>query len=478
MELSSEQLANAISTIESRFLPYQRRFIYDTTRFLADSKAVRTGITYSQSYKSSKKRTFRHPDLPKTNELFASKNRMVASEYIRYHRDWAEAWNALMPGLIDLSSWTTEACRYPGGDVYILSSDPNAFRGMEGDVTLDEFAFHDQQDALFAAAQSRIQWLKDGQVSLVSSHSHPETTFNRLVQDWRKKKDGLHSVHEVTIHDAVREGLAEKVWAHRLTEFPDRDTLRKAFVKSIRDTCLSPEDFAREFECRPAALSELIWPSTYDAVAVEPVPDFLDPHKSFEYGGGRSCELFFGIDCGRAKDATVVWVIARYPDPKIGYWIYRTVCVKVIDRDTCGGTMPHFGEQHKMVEGILSHPQIAFGYIDQGAQGRALADSLHEQFGYVVQPLGMGAKNKGEMLELLRAFAQTERITFPSDNEKTKQSVCCIRRVATPSGGLKYEGSTSFDHGDRGIAAALAIYAAEGERKSPLMLPTPTTTAA
>lgn len=464
MELSSEQLAKAIAAIESRFLPYQRRFIYDQTRFLADSKAVRTGITYSQSYKSSKKRALRHPDLPKTNELFASKNRTVASEYIRYHRDWAEAWNALMPGLIDLSSWTSEICRYPGGDVVIMSSDPNAFRGMEGDVTLDEFAFHEQQDALFSAAQSRIQWLKDGQVSLISSHSHPETTFNRLVQEWRKKKDGLHSVHEVTLHDAVKDGLARKVWGHRAKDFKNLEELDKAFIKSIRDTCLSPEDFAREYECRPAALTELIWPEVYDACAVEPVADFLDPARAWEYGEGRSCELFGGLDCGRSKDSTVLWIIARYPDPKVGYWIYRTVCVVVLERMT-------FPKQHELLAPIIRHPQMTRVLVDQGAQGRALADSLHDEFGYIVEPIGMGAKNKGEMLELLRAFAQSERITFPKDAPKTKQSVCCIRRVATPQGGLRYEGSTSFDHGDRGIAAALAIYAAEGERKSPLMLP-------
>lgn len=471
MDLSKKELADAISAIESRFLPFQRRIIYDQARFLAVPKAVRTGITYSHSYKASKKRALRHPALPKITELFASKNLKTAGEYTRYHRMWAECWNQLLPGLIDLNSWTSEICRYPGGDIHIMSSDPNAFRGMEGDVTLDEYAMHDQQDALFAAAQSRIQWLKDGQVTLISSHSHPETTFNRLVQEWQKKSDGLHSVHQVTVHDAVRDGLALKVWAHRRNEFKSVDELNKAFVKQIRDTCLSPEDFAREYECRPAALSELIFPEVYDSLAIEPVPDFLDHARSYSYGEGRLCELFFGVDCGRAKDSTVAWVIARYPDPKVGYWIYRTVCVKVLER-------MNFPEQHRLLQPIIAHPQISFGYIDQGAQGRALADSLYDEFGSMAQPLGMGQKNKGEMAELTRAYAQSERITLPANDPKTKQSVCGVRRVATPAGSLKYEGSTSFDHCDRFWALALAMYAAEGERKSPLMLSDYTTAAA
>jgi phage FluMu gp28-like protein len=402
--------------------------------------------------------------LQKVNELFASKNRTVAGEYVRYLRAWAECFNALMPGLIPLDKWTTEICKFPGGDVFIMSSDPNAFRGMEGDVTLDEFALHDQQDALFAAAQSRIQWLRDGQVTLISSHSHPETTFNRLVQEWNKKNDGLHSVHQVTIHDAVKDGLARKVWSHRTKQFSTLDALDKSFVREVRSTCLSDEDFAREYECRPAALSELIFPEVYDTLSFENVGDFLDPQKPITYGPNETpCDLFVGIDCGRAKDSTVCWIIARYPDPLVGYWIYRTVCVLVMERT-------NFVEQCKRIAVMLEHPQMAGGLVDQGAQGRALADVLWERFGYIAKPIGMSSKNKGEMAELVRAYAQSERITFPKDG-KTKQSVCCVRRVPTPGGSLKYEGSTSFDHADRFWALALALYAAEGERKTGLLLP-------
>lgn len=120
-----------------------------------------------------------------------------------------------MPGAIDLSKWTTEKAVYPGGDVLIVSSDPNAFRGMEADITLDEFAFHDRQDELFAASQSRIQWLEDGQVCLISSHSHPDTTFARLESMAQRKKGPFGgdegAYFRVTLYDAVEEGLALKV---------------------------------------------------------------------------------------------------------------------------------------------------------------------------------------------------------------------------------------------------------------------------
>jgi phage FluMu gp28-like protein len=204
-----DQIQASLALALDQFLPYQKRYIADRTRFVVNEKAVRTGITYSHAFKSSWKRVFYREK--KSNELFASKNRTTASEYLGYLKKWAEFWNAVFgEKIVDLSTWTSEIARFPYGDVLILSSDPNAFRGMEGDVTLDEFAFHEQQSALFSAAQSRIQWLTDGQVSLISSHSHPETTFMRLAERARAGRENW-SHHRIDLYEAVRQGLALKV---------------------------------------------------------------------------------------------------------------------------------------------------------------------------------------------------------------------------------------------------------------------------
>lgn len=128
-----------------------------------------------------------------------------------YLRRWGQAINDLFGSkYIALDEWTTEKAVLPGGMIRIVSSDPNAFRGMEADITLDEFAFHDRQDELYAAAQSRIQWLPDGQVTLISSHSHPESTFAKIVDDAAIGRNHF-SLHEVTLEKAVEEGLAVKV---------------------------------------------------------------------------------------------------------------------------------------------------------------------------------------------------------------------------------------------------------------------------
>jgi len=78
----------------------------------------------------------------------------------------------------------------------------------------------------------------------------------------------------------------------------------------------------------------------------------------------------------------------------------------------------------------------------------------------------MGSKNKGEMAERLRAFAQSDRITFPKDRPDIRADILCVRREATPKGNLTYEGRTNDSHGDAFWAMALALHAAERERVS------------
>ncbi len=461
--MTAAELELGLRAIEAEFLPYQIKLIYDTKKkFLAVEKAVRTGITYAHSYKSSKKRMFRG-DKPRIREIFSSKTRTIASEYMGYHRRWAECWNALFGETrVDLSTWTSELARYPGGDILIVSSDPDAFRGLEGDVTLDEFAFHDQQQALFSAAQSRVQWLTDGQVSLISSHSHPETVFASIVSEIKGGKRSNFSLHAVPLAAAVEQGLAYKVpgkhQEHRNGTPNGEQRCREWFIRSIKASCLSEEDYLREYCCQPAALSALVDGDVYDNGVLEKVPDTLD--ASIVWG-----DLFVGIDCGRSHDLTVAWVLQRGYD-RNGVACYRTVCVKAIRNQP-------FPIQHQILLPILTNGYIAKGFIDQGAQGRALADSVADETGSVIEPLGMGSQNKAVMAERLRAFAQSNRISFPDDPD-VRASMLSIRKEVTPSKNLKYEGGTGTDHGDYFWAAALALHSAEYERNGArLYLPEP-----
>lgn len=253
-----------MKAIESEMMPYQLRWIYDCPtnpnlnpqerkKFLLCDKAVRVGLSFAQAWKSLKKRLLRSSTNP-LNEVFASKNLKVAGEYMTYLKRFGDAIHQTCPGLLDLSSWTSEIARLKGGNIYIVSSDPNAFRGMGADITLDEFDFHEQQAALYAAASSRVNWLQDGQVSIFSSRSaNPATFFAHLADDVRNGKMPAFNYHRVTLDDAVGQGLAEKVpGAHQrhLNGTPEGiEKCRREFLVYLRGQCASDEDFRREYYC-------------------------------------------------------------------------------------------------------------------------------------------------------------------------------------------------------------------------------------
>lgn len=234
-----------------------------------------------------------------------------------------------------------------------------------------------------------------------------------------------------------------------------------AFIAAIRSSCLSDEDFQREYCCEPAKLAQLIGPEEYDRCILPPpydvVPDTLD-------GAVAWGELFVGGDCGRKRNRTAVAALQRGYD-KLDRACYRLVALKII-RDA------DFPTQYAAILPIISNEYIAKGFIDQGTQGRALADAVADKTGNRIEAFGMSAPRMGEMAELLRAFVQMQRISMPRD-AAARRSVLCVRRKVHQNGRtLTYGGETDDgDHGDTFWALALALYAAEGGMKSRMMLP-------
>ncbi len=231
-----------------------------------------------------------------------------------------------------------------------------------------------------------------------------------------------------------------------------------AFVRSVQNSCLSTEDWEREYLCQPAKLAQLITADQYDlCVGPSPwdlVPDQLDP--AIGYG-----DVFVGVDCGRSRNLTVAWALQQGYDN--GLACYRSAAIRSI-RDA------DFPRQHAEILPIVAHRSVTRGFIDQGTQGRALADSVASIEGSHIQPFGMSAPRMAEMAELLRAFVQMRRVSLPRD-PKIRQSVLCVRRKLHPNGRtLSYGGEVDGDHGDAFWALALALYSAEGQLKTPLMI--------
>jgi phage FluMu gp28-like protein len=387
----------------------------------------------------------------------------AAVEWLGYCKFWGQHFNELMgEEIVPLGQWTSEQGRYANGSrALILSSNAKMFRSKQGDVTLDEYAHHEQPGEIYKAAQPCMMWLGDAQLEVISSHNGPETQFNRFCREAEMKgKKQRFSWYRVTLADAVKQGLAIKVWKDQISKYPSIDDLNTAFIEDIRSGCATEEDFEQEYNCCPAKQSCLISPEQYERLVLknQDQAPYVIPEE-LEYGRVYG-ELFVGIDCGRKDDFTVVWVWEQGHDPKAPRHmadVYRPVCVKWF-RNT------PFPEQEQAIRAIVSHPAISKGFIDMGAVGRSLADSVQDITGSVIEGFAMSRPRMGEMAERFKAFVQQNRCALHPETI-VRSDILCVRKVQSltnsPGGGTwAYGGSTRLSHGDFFWAAALGLHAA------------------
>jgi phage FluMu gp28-like protein len=421
------------------FLPYQKRWLADDSKIALWIKSRRIGATYVEALRAVLRRLEYSYDYN-----FVSANLKTSSEFIAYVKMWCEVINTSMQSeVIDLSDATTEVVRFANGSKIIaLSSNSTALRGRSGDVTLDEISFHDRPEELYKASQPVTLW--GGTLRLISSVSTPDSFFSTTAARIDAKELDW-SLHKTTILDAVAEGLALKVPGdHRQEKDPG-----KAFIDNLKAEVGNDSAWSQEYLCEPASHSMLITSEAYDAIALEELKTSLDED-------GRYGDLFVGIDIGRVKDLSVVWVLERGIDkdaPTHLRDVFRTVAVVSVKGMA-------FEAQAQLFGTFITNKNVVKCCVDKSGLGMQMAEQLWGEYGSIVDGVSISAPVKQDLVERTIKFISQERVSLPVD-EKIKSDIICMRRVVTEKGNISYEGKSSIGHGDHYIALAMALRAAD-----------------
>ena len=237
----------------SYFLPYQEAWIRDESPLKVAEKSRRVGFTYASSYRMFQKCLRRGRGF---TQWVSSRDQLTAQELIRdYVAMWCKLANVAAQGMtgedvqvIDPErDITAFVCTFPNGArIVSLSSTPEAFAGKGGDVFLDEVDLHRDSGALIDMAYPCIMW--GGQLEMVSAYrvdGSKDTPFAKLVAAARKDNPQHASLHRVTIHDAVAQGLVEKINAKS-----GRSQSREEFIAQTRAGCRTQAAWESQFECR------------------------------------------------------------------------------------------------------------------------------------------------------------------------------------------------------------------------------------
>ena len=437
----------------SYFLPYQAKWIDDESPLKIMEKSRRVGITYSTSYRSFRKCMKRGDGF---TQWVSSRDMLTAQEFIRdYIAKWCKSANIVATGMygdqiqvIDAEKDITAfICNFPNGSrIVSLSSTPEAFAGKGGDVLLDEADLHKDSGKLIDMAYPCIMW--GGQLEIVSAYrvdGSKETPFAKMVEAAKKDNPQNASLHRVTIHDAIAQGLVEKI-----NEQTGRRQTREEFLKQTRVGARTKAAWESQFECKVQdAGGKLI--SVKDLAACELSQEEIDRIERENPNAPR----FAGYDIARHKHASA-WQ----------EWIRLGVTLVLVRRETFHDL--DFASQEKFLRTQMSRKDkpIARLAMDATGLGMQMAENMARAFPGRVDQVNLESHRRHECCMLFKDAFEQRHALIPAV-EALREDLNAPTIVSAANGAIRVhvpefenaEGETS--HADEFMAGVLAHSAAD-----------------
>lgn len=432
------------------FFPYQQRYLNDKTRFKIVEKSRRTGFTFIQSFEDVSYAL----EKKDRKVYFSSRDDSAAMEYIDYcqffiTKSFDIAAKAVGQELLDPDNdILAHAIRFNNGSrIYAMTSAPGRFRSKGGKVVLDEFAFHEQQEELYAAAQPVV--LRGDPLCILSTYNGMGNLYYRLVQKVKNKQLNW-SLHTVNIFKAVEEGLYDSIVGHKTTR-KERDE----WLAELRRNCVSDDIWLQEYCCIPVDSATAF--ITYELLANNSRPENEIIRDITEIKAMN--EIYIGIDIGRKSDLTALWITEKTDS---GQFVTRRV---ITLKDMT------FSDQKAIIWPVLSLPNMRRCCIDSTGLGMQLSEEAQQCFGrYRVEQVNFSGAVKEDMAFKVLTKLQDKRFTIP-DTKEVRESFHNIKRIVTTAGNIRFDAErTDAGHSDEFWAAALSLLAADGTDSTPLII--------
>ncbi|MFQ5778930.1 MAG: terminase large subunit domain-containing protein, partial [Terriglobia bacterium] len=370
--------------VRVKLYPYQQRWVEDNARFKIACKARQVGFSFAAALRVVRRRQ-KKPGL--TVWLSASERQALeAMEHIRHHVGGTKVIAEYSESFVEATSMKQHEVRLPNGSrIVALPANPDTVRGFAGDVVLDEFAFHRDAEAIWRAAfatatrgfQLEIISTPNGtrgkfyelarQAGLVdytpspnpfpvgqtflSAHSaggsaaagaqHPFRTSESPVQ-----RLALSEVAGLPLPgaqaDAEANGFVAATGSPWSPHWVDLVTARAhgfvVDVESLRAAIADEDAWQQEYCCRFLTEAAHYIPPEMVVAAEHPAATTslplsatsVDPAVSDSTGRGSPVagHLYLGVDIGRRRDLTVLWLVEvenESASPEARTYLTRTV---------------------------------------------------------------------------------------------------------------------------------------------------------
>lgn len=422
------------------FLPSQSRWIKDTSRLKLGEKSRQIGWSWCTAY-ACVRRTARKG--AKLDQWVSSRDEMQARLFVEDCKLWT---GVLQLAATDFGELVVDPEKKQSAYVlgfanerriHSMSSNPDAQAGKRGGRVLDEFALHPDPRKLWAIAYPGITW--GGSLEVFSTHRGSHNFFNQLIREVREGGNPKKiSLHRVTLEDALNEGLLHKLQQKLAPDDERQEMDEQQYFDFVRSGCVDEESFQQEYMCRPA--DDDVAFLEYDLIA------------SVEYSQGAAWEivergeLYLGIDIGRKRDLTVLWVLERLGDVLYTRAVIRLKNMSKPDQDAI--IWPWIQRCRRTC-------------IDGTGLGIGWVDDAQRRFGESrVEGVTFTTRTKEALAYPVRNKMQDRTLRIPYD-PLIRSDLRSVTKVTTAAGNIRFTAERTPDgHADHFWALGLAVHAA------------------
>lgn len=482
-----QEVSDAIPGGEAVFLPYQRRWFEDESEIMIAEKSRRTGLTWAEAG-----RNVVNAAKPRRrggcNTFYVGSKKEMALEYIAACSLFAKAFNELAQAdVYEQTFWDSGKqeeilaymIRFPksGFKIQALSSRPSNLRGLQGDVVIDEAAFHESLEELLKAALALTMW--GNKVRLISTHNSVDNLFNQYITDAREGRKN-YSVHRITLDDALADGLYKRICY--VTGKDWSPEAEKAWRDGLYKNAPNKESADEEYGCIPKKsggnyLSRVLIEAAMVSDRSSPILRFEAPGNFEEWTEvQREAEVdtwcmlhllplldalnadhchYFGEDFARKGDLTVFTPLA------VDNQLRKRVPFRVELKNVT------YGQQEQVMFFILSRlPRFTAAAFDATGNGGYLAEQARLKYGVdMIDSVMLNRSWYAEWMPKMKGEFEAFNLEIPRD-QTTLDDLLQIHVVdgipLIDKGRTKDEGSSDNKakrHGDSAIALVMAIRA-------------------
>jgi phage FluMu gp28-like protein len=362
-----------------------------------------------------------------------SKGERQSREFMEKVRDFCRALKELkaLPEFEEIPEIEMKAMeiQFPhnGSRIMGLPANPDTARGFSANVILDEFAFHGDSQKIYAAIYPTIT--RGFSIEILSTPNGQQGKFFELarqaglVEGFARDPKTAWSGHRVNVYQAVGAGL-------------------KVDLDLLRAGCDDEETWQQEYEC-------LFLSDAQNYIPMELILSCISEQASeaMEFDALRHKEIYLGIDVGRKRDLTVLWLFEKMGDVLWSriLWPMRKASFEAQEKSICD----------------LMDLGVRRCGIDASGMGMMLAERLAKKYGARIEPVQFTAQIKEDLAPRVKHLFE-ERLVRITDNREVRGDINAVKRFVTPAGNVRFDADrTEKGHADRFWTLALAAMVAE-----------------